>query len=392
MSLIGKILIVLNLLALVGFLVLAGMVSSKRQVWSYNAFLHDLALNSLPVDDKDLNVRGRPRVKDVSDDTATKISNDKSIKTLEVALDKARDALLGKLEDPNLKDEVKEQLFCDALMRLAPVVEMPKLNEERDDSGKALAPEEKKARQEENVTRLLRERKALLERRAQPRKKYDDLRARLEEYFEQAKNPKATDPQFQDLEKGLDVKKARIARLLVVLADFPPDPAASQDDPLNAPAWKRLYAVLGAKAFKQALDDQAHAWELMAAQVAYLREKERVAFETAYEQLQTFLLGRDLELRALGDFNRSREAQRTEQESRTNAQVAKVDKARADLTASQNETAKKLEELAKRRDALFEARVKLREFGKNNLKLHDQVRDLEKKIDRQSDTGPSVPR
>jgi acyl carrier protein phosphodiesterase len=53
MSLFGKILAVFNVLAAIGFLVVAGMDYNKRQSWAYSHFLHQLQVNGLPLDKDD---------------------------------------------------------------------------------------------------------------------------------------------------------------------------------------------------------------------------------------------------------------------------------------------------------------------------------------------------
>ncbi|MBX7102535.1 MAG: hypothetical protein K1X57_00535 [Gemmataceae bacterium] len=67
MSLFGKVLTILNALAAVAFLVIAGMDYSARNQWSYSVFRHDLAMRGLPLDNKDDSWRpGRAIVKDVN--------------------------------------------------------------------------------------------------------------------------------------------------------------------------------------------------------------------------------------------------------------------------------------------------------------------------------------
>lgn len=69
MSLLGKILAFLNVLAAVAFVYLASMDYQKRSTWSYSHFRHQLLLNGLPVDDGDNAWRkpGEAIVADVSD-------------------------------------------------------------------------------------------------------------------------------------------------------------------------------------------------------------------------------------------------------------------------------------------------------------------------------------
>src|SRR5688572_33343185 len=65
MSTLGKVLAILNVLAAIGFLVLAGMDYSRRQNWAYAHFRGQIALNGLPVDKTD--ATGRRPGQNISD-------------------------------------------------------------------------------------------------------------------------------------------------------------------------------------------------------------------------------------------------------------------------------------------------------------------------------------
>jgi hypothetical protein len=70
MSLLGKILTVLNALAAIAFLSLAAMDYGKRQSWAYSVFRHELAIHGLPVDDQDDSWRaGTPIARDLTSKT-----------------------------------------------------------------------------------------------------------------------------------------------------------------------------------------------------------------------------------------------------------------------------------------------------------------------------------
>src|SRR5439155_19580397 len=69
MSLLGKILALINVLAAVGFIYLAASDYGKRKQWSYAVFRHDLAINGLPLDDKQKDVDDVPIVKNLKDPT-----------------------------------------------------------------------------------------------------------------------------------------------------------------------------------------------------------------------------------------------------------------------------------------------------------------------------------
>jgi hypothetical protein len=53
MSMFGKVLAVLNVLAAIGFLVFAGMDYNKRQSWAYSHYTHQLEVFGLPIDQND---------------------------------------------------------------------------------------------------------------------------------------------------------------------------------------------------------------------------------------------------------------------------------------------------------------------------------------------------
>jgi hypothetical protein len=53
MSTLGKILAVFNVLAIAGFLVLAGKDRGLQQQWTYSAFRHQLLIDGLPIDPAD---------------------------------------------------------------------------------------------------------------------------------------------------------------------------------------------------------------------------------------------------------------------------------------------------------------------------------------------------
>src|SRR3954451_9441254 len=62
MSLPGKILAILNLLAAVGFLFLGILDYAKRQAWADLALQREVLLQGLPLDENEPDADGRPRV------------------------------------------------------------------------------------------------------------------------------------------------------------------------------------------------------------------------------------------------------------------------------------------------------------------------------------------
>ena len=53
MATLGKVLAVFNVLAAIGFLYVAGIDYNKRQSWAFSHYMHQLAVNGLPLDKDD---------------------------------------------------------------------------------------------------------------------------------------------------------------------------------------------------------------------------------------------------------------------------------------------------------------------------------------------------
>src|SRR5579884_1032668 len=67
MSLLGKLLTVLNLLGVVCLFFLLGISNLKRETWQRAVLLHDLAADGLPLDDKELDADGVPKARALSE-------------------------------------------------------------------------------------------------------------------------------------------------------------------------------------------------------------------------------------------------------------------------------------------------------------------------------------
>src|SRR5688500_10970007 len=106
MSLLGKILAVLNLLAAGGFLYLAVLDYSIRQQWSYALFRHDIALLGMPVDREDRDDRGRPRYLAMNEALAEELAGSRDALTQEDALDLRRTEVLARVDDENAKSSI----------------------------------------------------------------------------------------------------------------------------------------------------------------------------------------------------------------------------------------------------------------------------------------------
>src|SRR5947209_19631368 len=73
MSMLGRILLFLNVLAALGFFVVAGMDWGKRYQWAEAALEHRLVVDGLPLDDAAKDREGKPASKDLREDTVKKL-------------------------------------------------------------------------------------------------------------------------------------------------------------------------------------------------------------------------------------------------------------------------------------------------------------------------------
>jgi hypothetical protein len=71
MSLLGKILAILNLLTLIGAGMLSTMVYAQRQSWTHTLFLANLYLDGLPVDENEVDRSGAPVAERIGSATLT---------------------------------------------------------------------------------------------------------------------------------------------------------------------------------------------------------------------------------------------------------------------------------------------------------------------------------
>ncbi len=106
MSLLGKVLAILNVFAAIAFVVMMSLDWGQRQRWEYAVYRHDLMVRGFPIDDKETEPDGTPRVDRLSDYTSGQILDSvsvpgrkKGIKTQMQELEQVRNAVKAKVDD-----------------------------------------------------------------------------------------------------------------------------------------------------------------------------------------------------------------------------------------------------------------------------------------------------
>lgn len=336
MSLFGKMMAILNVLAAGAFLFLAAQDYAVRQQWAYAVFKHRLALTGLPVDEDETDADNRPIVLDIDDELAKSISGDSAVKTMEQFLELRKSEL----------DPVLEKRGAEAYVKvLLPLV-----------------------RTEQERLQLLKGQVPL----AELKKQYEAL--------------------FDNVSKANDreAKRQAIARLLVAWSDVLPDAKEEarrkaeygkdpkdRQHPTKDAQIERLAKILGPKQITRELTDQAARIERWAFEVEDARNRERTHFAYRHTDLVNTLIPWHGTLADQVKFLAWKKKQADEQVDLAQKQIMEVDKLTKQLAASKEETARLMDRLTKQQDELHGIRVKLRDADVINQMKEMLIRKLE---------------
>src|SRR5947199_10541867 len=99
MSVLGKILAVLNVLGVCAFLFIGLLGYSKRQTWAYVNFRHDLAIKGIPVDEQEQDADGVKRVDRLHAQVLTELLGSTQVNTQAKEVTRVKDELDAKNRD-----------------------------------------------------------------------------------------------------------------------------------------------------------------------------------------------------------------------------------------------------------------------------------------------------
>jgi hypothetical protein len=369
MSMLGKILAILNVLAAAGFFYLAAMVWTKRLAWEDAALQHDLVITGLPVDEQEKDQEGFPRVNDLPKKLLDRMFNPvggQPVKTQKEEVEGVKKRLLARLDDPS-KPGNKAQKLARILLPLA--------NEGED-------------------------RLKLYKRQADPAEATPEeitaLEGRFHAVFDAATSPsldvKRSDG-TPDKTKTRDVGEQRrtiatlLCRLCEVLRDDElPDP---KTDPKGAAAaasapiaeWKsyqRCLVVVGLSACQKALDDYTVALERATEGMHAAVERDRDQFAAALTRKLQILDDYANRLDAEKTVEKNERERATKAQEQANKQKVVYDAVAAEMSAKQADTKKMLAEQAEMERNLFESRQRLRDVFAENQELERRIRELER--------------
>jgi hypothetical protein len=357
MSLFGKVLAFLNVLAAIGFFYVATLDWSKGQQWADAAQQHDLVIEGLPIDDAhDKDGAGSPRSQNIPPAVLQRMFSrvgGEPVKTQTDEVKRVQRVLQGKLDDSTTK-ETKEQKLARVMYALAPSTA---------------------------------EREQWINRYNKPTNNTDDMQAKLDEAFAAVLSdtlPTRSQPDSPAAPKPRDLNEQRrsIALLLLQLANvFPeeeaPDAAANQD-PLATKAYERVLTVVGLDACNYALETQVDALERMTKDVLTALKRDRESYVPAH----AMLLNQVEELSEKVAKQRADLKVQTEmvEQSRALAEARRTEVARItkELGVAQEETRQQLAIQATMEKNLFDARREVRDAFEKNQQLEQKLQELEK--------------
>jgi hypothetical protein len=365
MSMLGKILAILNVLAAAGFFYLASQVWAQRQIWEDVALQHDLMIRGLPVDDNDKDQEGFPRSRDLRKALLKKLFPTEDVRTQMEEIERVRNKLLARLDDGNLPG-TKAQKLSRILVPLA----------------------------DEGEDRLL-----LYKRWADPANpapKEEELQKRFDDAFETVKSASLkvmrADGSTED-KKPRDWGEQRrsaatlLCRLCEVLHDDElPDPKTDPkgyQETANAPIdkWKsyqRFLTVVGLEAGQKAMNDYTVALERATEGMQAAVDRDRDAFVAAMDRKLTVLddyAGRLAAEKFALTVEKDRATKAQEQANKQRVEFGKVE---AEMLAQQKKTRGLLADQAEMERTLFASRQRMRDAFAENQRLEQKIRELER--------------
>jgi hypothetical protein len=328
MSLLGKILMVLNIVAALLFLMVAMIDWGTRQLWAYQVLRHDLALNGLPVDaSPDFTAPGTVSADDLHEQTLEEVFKPvggNPVRTQVEEIQRKRDELEAELKALPVADRTRK--LKDILMALT------QTGDERD-----------------RVAGLTRE---------------ADLWKEYNRWFDEALSPDP-DPDNEQRRRDFNEQRRAIAHLLYNLS---PDPAWQQ----------RVMVVVGVRQYLREGERQAADLERMAQRARELTTSEEIAFINQYKDLiarRTQELARQNEL--LQAELKKQEDLKEKHTALVKAREEEIKEFREKTAKAKEATAEALLKQHEQEKELFEAQKNLIDDFDRNIQLERQIRRLE---------------
>jgi hypothetical protein len=421
MSIFGKILAILNVLAVIGALALLAMDYAKRQTWAHAVFRQQLVAEGLPVDDQEVDGQGHKLADDLTPATLQDIFKGSSPVNTQVAeVKRVQQELNSKIQGAGdnkqkiyvlariltplaLTGEQREELLAyQAYLRdNATFKRLSDLLTAADTAARQPAPQGKRAKPYEEAFHdylagqfvdspgplaeaFLTVKKAARDMPVPQaiEQSLDAQLAQLQGQFDQAFQEATTQkPKTGDVKSDSPAQQRRIiAHLLFCVTDVLPDEAAGAApklDLMENPQYRRFITVVGVREAVRAVNDEAALLKDMVVEVNQLGKRDQLTFAAQHHKVIDMIQekARLVERHGLALVRKQKELETHAAD--LNRRRLDVDYYNKQLDEARRSTAGHLKELRTMSDALFNERVKLRDATEKNQQLEKDIRKLE---------------
>jgi hypothetical protein len=326
MSVLGKVLAILNVIAAFVFMLIAAFDWGQRQSWAYAVYRADLALDGLPLDENELDLKGQKRINRLTDKTYTSVMGEPDAakepkdKTQLAYVDTIRKALMAEINQaPN--DEAKREKLISILAPTAKTL-----------------PE-----REALIDKINKESVPVLTGDQSP----------LANAFEAVtKNP----PQ----ELVPEQRRQAVAHLLLAVARTPAD-------------RQKVAAVVGQREYAGAVTRQAAALRAMIEEMTATLDRDKARYVNDYQQRIAHLEALERELKLRQADLASHKDFLAKHETLLKARLGDVHSLHEELEAARKQTAQALQSLAQEQRELFDAQHRVGKYVEANEALEKEL-------------------
>jgi hypothetical protein len=331
MSTLNKVLAVLNVLAAIGFLCVAGLDYGKRQAWMYAVRQQDFIIKGLPVDENEKDVDGTPLLRAVGKGMQQQLFSglSDSVTTQKDEVKRRYDAL---------RTEINEAPDPDTKKKIIETVLLP-------------------------LTRTWGQHDELKRKIGDPQVSVDTLLASdgpFEAAFMEAREGKTA--AGQDL--GVEERREAIAHLLFNLSDKPDYHA-------------RTVRVVGLAAYTREVDSQATALQNMVPEIQHALEADLTAFEVEHKELVRQIVAMAERVRELNETLKKKRLLAQHHTTLIAARKSDVEKLGAEINVAKKAADLALAGQSRLEEALFRADQAITTALEKNQQLLQQIDTLE---------------
>jgi len=346
MSLYGKIFAILNILAAIGFVVVAGMDWAQRERWAYSVFRHDLLVDGLPIDAQERDAEEKPRVENLSPETLTAIlpaSSGPQVKTQQEEVERIRSQVQSKIADSAVPGTKSQKL------------------------ARYLGPLARTATERDNLNQIM----------AAPQN--DAAAEKLEKDFTHEFDG-VREVGADGAKHSVQQRKENAARLLFCLGEsLHEDP---NTDYFASPAYKRFVNVVGLSGAARAADDQAIVLQKMTEEEIAAHEAELKQFVNNLDQAIYRTQGISNAVEQQDRLLKFKVIEVAKAKALVEERKAKIADLKDQLAALQKKTDAKLAEQAASEQEIMDRLIELRDTNATNQKLEKDIRQLEEEVGR----------